>query len=224
MRIINVDTARVIQLFSKDEINPKNGAYRPDVINAIAERYRFVQTPPVIIAQAPNSTNTKFSEGQFIEKKKKINIANLTIYVDGIAVETTDTDSADIVMDDFIAWAKKEFGINEPTTKIARSYISGIVVDFDASIDSVFSIISEMGKIVSDQYKKTYGESVNLGLSRIGLGSDEQPPPGMLNSDFLIERRIGNKFSINRYFAGAPLPTDVHINLLEQFERLALGR
>jgi hypothetical protein len=35
---------------------------------------------------------------------------------------------------------------------------------------------------------------------------------------FSIQRRDNTPFSENKYFSDAPLPTDVHIRLLEEFE------
>jgi hypothetical protein len=35
---------------------------------------------------------------------------------------------------------------------------------------------------------------------------------------FTIQRRGQTPFEENKYFSEAPLPTDIHINLLEQFE------
>jgi hypothetical protein len=35
---------------------------------------------------------------------------------------------------------------------------------------------------------------------------------------FSITRRAESRFSENKYFSEAPLPTDIHISLLEEFE------
>ena len=41
---------------------------------------------------------------------------------------------------------------------------------------------------------------------------------------FSIQRRDNTPFSENKYFSDAPLPTDVHIQLLEQFEKDLSGK
>ena len=220
MNIISVEIGRVVQLFAPDEMKPKHGSYRPDVVAAIANRYGFLQTPAINVSGS-NENNTTFSEGQFLRRGEKINIKDLTIYTDGVAIEANSTDTAEIVMEDFVEWTKEEFSVSEPKTKIPRSFISGLVVDFDAPIDPIFSTIRDLQKILSAQYEAIYGASINLGISKVSLGTDALVPKGMLNSEFTIERRSGEKYSLNRYFSGAPLPTNIHIEILETFELLA---
>jgi hypothetical protein len=220
MKLIAVDNARALQLFSADEITPEKGAYLPHVIERIGERYQFMERP------APKRTNEgiKFHGGRFITDQQEISINELVVYSDGAAIQAPNTHLADIVLDDFIAWVKTTFGIAEPITKFPRSYGDNIVVDFDGPIEHVLSVLTEMTDAYSAALEQIYGAPIFTTLHRLTIATFERPTPALILSDFNIERRQNVPYSQNRYFCSAPLPTDIHLNLLQKLEDLALKR
>jgi hypothetical protein len=51
----------------------------------------------------------------------------------------------------------------------------------------------------------------------INIGHDPTARKNGIAS-FIIQHRINSSFSENKYFSEAPLPTDLHIKFLEEFE------
>jgi len=61
------------------------------------------------------------------------------------------------------------------------------------------------------------GENLKYELASFSISYDLLTRKHALGS-FSIQRRDNTPFSENKYFSDAPLPTDLHIKLLEQFE------
>jgi hypothetical protein len=61
-------------------------------------------------------------------------------------------------------------------------------------------------------------------IKRLAFGSGDPAPPQSLDvdvaktADFVLERRSGEPYSLNRYFTSAPMTTSAHIRLLEAIE------
>ena len=220
MKLVNIELARAVQLFPREEIYPKNGAYRPDVIQLTTERYGFVYPPNI---HDSGEDNTRFREGIFDDGHRKIKIAELVVYTDGVAVEAPDSESADMVLDDLIKWAKETFDIPDAITQIPRTFVSGIIVDFDGPINRVLSIFREIKLILEAEYKTVYERELNLDLCRIAFSTDQKDIPGLLNPEFQIERRVDHTYSANRYYCTGPIPTRALISTIEKLEKLALA-
>jgi len=69
----------------------------------------------------------------------------------------------------------------------------------------------------------TMGENLKYDLSILSIDYDQLTRKHPLGR-FSIQRRDNTPFSENKYFSDAPLPTDVHLRLLEQFERDLSGK
>lgn len=216
MKFVSGELGRVVQLFVADEIGPFGGIYIPDLYQLISERYGFVkQSDMAKVLEA----GAKFEQGRLKIGDKNINILELTIYNDGIIVNGRHTDDASIVMDDILVWGKKAFGLRDPETKIARKYVSHVVVDFNKPIDNALRGFDIIRRNLNDFYKQTYGTGVVYDLFRISLAIDPQAVPLHTFTEFGIERRVGVPYSKNRFFSVAPLTTKAHLSLLEVVER-----
>ena len=222
MNLVSIELARVLQLFNADEIKPRKGFYPPEFRRMVGERYRFATLPDI---EKKIEGGLKFGFGQFVTGERTINIADLTVYNDGVAVEATNSDDADIVLTEFIEWIKENLGINEPTTIIPRSYISGVVVDFDAPIDHAWSLFQAFAEIATDIYGAVYNVTPKFALSRIGLTATDRGTPAIINPELIIERRgnISLPSKTNRHYCSAALPSDFLIELMSRFEKIALS-
>ena len=219
MKVISVDIARVVQLFNADEIKPKKGVYLPEFIRAVTEKYGFINWPDVI--QRPTQ-DLKFAGGRLTLENRNINILDLTMYNDGVSLDSSHTDDANHALDNFIEWIQEQYLIEKQITIFPRSYISGLVVQFDGTIDGILSVFKLLQKESSKLLKDVYGADVQINLSRISLRVEQKPTPAIIQEEITIERRVGVPHVANRYYSGAPLPNDIHIQLLEKFERAAL--
>ena len=217
MKLISTEFGQALQLMVMEEIRPVTPVYAPDFYGAMMERYRFVTNPLNNIPEAMK-TGAKFGIGQANVEGRAITITELGIYNDGIVVSTTDrTDSADVVMTDFIEWATERFGFRRPQTKIPRRFSSSVIVEFETGIEGAINGFGRLSKLGIEAVK-AYGQNVELYVKRIGFGTDPLTTHGFA-AEFFIEPRAGRPFSEHRYFCGAPLTTDGHIEWLEAFER-----
>lgn len=224
MKLVSIELGRVVQFLVADEIRPTKGIYLAEIIRLVADRYGFGNVPTV---PQVGQTGAKFQNGRLVSGDKSVNISELALHNDGIAVSTfLGTDEADFVLQDFWAWSKQAFGFREPSTKRLKIFESHFVVDFDESIEAAFGrfepITSEMQAALKESYNYDHPVQFNRVTFSVDLAS--APPLPGTRTDFWIERRVGVPFSQNRYFSACGLPTEKHLRLLERFERAAKGK
>jgi hypothetical protein len=85
---------------------------------------------------------------------------------------------------------------------------------------------SAVGKLAAGVAKgvaDTIGENLKYDLSILSVDYDQLTRKHPLGR-FSIQRRDNTPFSENKYFSDAPLPTDIHIRPLEQFEKDLSGK
>jgi len=92
-------------------------------------------------------------------------------------------------------------------------------VQMTGASSAVEKLAASVGKGVAD----TMGENLKYDLSILSIDYDQLTRKHPLGR-FSIQRRDNTPFSENKYFSDAPLPTDVHLRLLEQFERDLSGK
>lgn len=216
MRIINNDTGRSHQMLVADEVAPIEGYYIPDVIRLVSGRYNFSQFPS---ADDVRTKGAIFRNGQLISGTQKINITELGFLNDGIYATAQDTTKADFIVDDLITWAEQAIGLRPPLTNIPRKYDNSVVVEFDAHIEKSLGIFDEVIQSYNEALSILYAQAISTSFYRIDFAFDPTDVNLMVNTRFTIERRLRSPFSSNRYYCTAPLKTEMHINLLEKFER-----
>jgi hypothetical protein len=210
MKLIAPDTGQSLQLAVMDEVTPlRGGIFLPDFLRQIGERYRFVTPPTVIDPQQP----AKFQTGALITNDLTIPITSLEIYRDGVIVNATQTQDADLALDDFTVWAIARFSLREPITKIPRRYSSTVIVELDGSLNRFIRNFEMLEKVVS----AAMGDGGKLEVTNLKIGPN---PPGELplRRTWLIEPRLGQPFVENRYRSAAPLSTEAHLELLSSIE------
>jgi hypothetical protein len=219
MRLISTEYGQSLQLIVMDEVRPlRGGTYLPDLISSVAQRYRFVSYPTDFAAAAQQGA--KFQTGVIELGGIVIPITGLEIYNDGIIVTTSNTDDSDTVFDDFAGWAIQTFNLREPTTKIPRRHASNVVVDFDVSLSSFIRNFELISKLISSAFATTTGISHDLHVARLSIGADPATSRvAQVQSTLTLEPRGGQPFTSNRYFSGAPLRTQEHLDLLGALER-----
>ncbi len=219
MKVISNEAGRAYQKLVADEVHPPGGYYLTDAIRAISERYGFTETPSI---EDTKTTGAIFRGGRLVSGTKKINIQEIGFFSDGVYATIQDTMTADFVLDDLLTWAEQAFGLRPSITKIPRKYMNAAVVEFEASIEGCLNIFNKLISSYNEMLASLYKETVSASLYQIGFAFDSFEANLPVNTNFTIERRIGLPFSSNRYFSIAPLKTEMHIELLEKFER-ALG-
>lgn len=215
MQLSAVLLARVFLFVESADLNPRGVAFYPDIIRALVERYSF-QKFPQKIEELDENKGVQFVLGKFGKKT----IAAVTIYSHGIALDTTSsTADSESLLEEALAWGVEKLGLQYNREMVKRrAYVSQLTffsaVPMLALNPEVEALSRKITELVSGNMKldSIYGPS---GLS-FALDPESQRFP---LANFTIERRQGIGYSEGKYFSNAPLPTEIHITVLEQFEQ-----
>jgi len=218
MKFLSVSLARVTVLTNTAEYNPRNQVSIPDVVHGIVERYGFMKFPKTI-EEFDLSKGISFESG----KMGGINISSVSLYHVGTVIDTgSSTKDCDAVHEDLVSWAMGLVGIEERPAPDRRFYLSELQFQSNLRMDALnkgfTSLVPRISTTVSKYARQQFDfEPVAIAampdLSNVKLG----PTP------FRIDRLSGAPFEDKKYFSSAPLPTEEHIAILEEFEKY-LGR
>jgi hypothetical protein len=220
MKFITATFGQVLYQMPMDEIRPPSGIDNLAAIQAVVARYRFAEFPTQNDLKDIPGKGIIFKIGAAHLDGLPREIASLGIYNDGILVTAVNTDNAELIFTDLFGWAIETFGFRNPLSPPRRSYSSQVVVDFDASIDDLVTGFSKIADLLNGGLVKCGAAEFDLHVARLAISADPHVVRFPAQSSFYIEPRGGVPVGRHRYFSGAPLPTPLHLELLEQIERL----
>lgn len=220
MRIIANESSRVTILFPFEEIAPLGGASTRDIVEAMKQRYEFLNTPDLSTAREELvKTGYKFQTGQFEHEGKKANILDFAVYTDGIVANAATMESAEAFLDNVIRLMRVEFGFRDFSTKPQRYFLSNLIVEFDRPLANLLSQFDKISNAILQRIEQTYQINTPMNFARIDFEIDKTLIKSTI-ARFNIDRRFGIPFDKERYFSGAPLRTSDHIAVLEEIEKL----
>jgi hypothetical protein len=211
-----------------DDVLPRRGLLQRDLVASVGKLYEF-NIKPTIPEGVPAGAIPilTFQSGQFLADDGKIPIIQLGIFPDGEGVTAQDTNLADIVLTDFLTHLNEVFGYRFTDENSPRSFFSGVVVEFASEFVEQVGALHTIQAVVNaalDQPVHHYQ------LKRLALGPDSSNDAGSPTSveqltprEFLIERRVVSGMERNRFFCGAPLAIDKHLEMLDRVERAVIG-
>jgi len=203
-----------------------------DLVHWIMEAYGFPEGPDPddpVPKQPPTTAPVQqqsaqqasgglvFGRGHF----QDVEIRSLTIYDDGIVVDTTSsTFDADRFAEDLLKSAAEEFSLPYDTETVRKKmYLSELIVRSDLKLESLNPALAAFAEKLSSI--PVSGQSQSFGVGTIAFWSE--PNDAGLHRAVKIERQLGRPFSEHRYYSEAPFQTDAHLRLLEEFEKLVIG-
>jgi hypothetical protein len=198
-----------------------------DLINLVRTTYQFGVFP--VIQPGFNTNNPLgFAAGRFVHNDQVFAVTQLMMLTHGDIVVTTSTDASELVMDDLMRLLDEQCGYRLWKANSKRSYLSSIVVEFDAAISAYIDKIARMEGVINDVLQldgdKRWFKSLTFGKIVMAEESVVTDQISLIeNADFTIERRVGQPLSSNRFFCVAPMRTSDHIRALEQIEAIAHG-
>ena len=215
MKLIAVGLARLTALTETTEINPRNQVSVPQLIHALVERYGFLKYPKTIEEYDP-SKGIVFGLGRI----NNINIDRVEFYFVGIVIETrSSTDDCEAVLQDLIQVVQRLVGIEyKPLQEPRKFFLSE--VSFHSELDlnglnaAFSSLLPKISGLVSSYAREEFKFETVAVLSTPDLANTKLGP-----SLFRVDRLAGVPFRDKKYFSSAPLPTEDHLNILEEFER-----
>jgi hypothetical protein len=213
MKLSAVVLARTLAYIELADLNPKGKVFLPDLIKAIADRYKFQRLPKM---EEREKEGLIFEEGKIGNKV----IKKLTIYDALIVLETTsNTSDSKQLIEELLLWGAAKFDLNYQANAVTSfGYVSCVTFYSEVPILDVSPGLRKLadatGKAVSEMRK----EELHYETINIAIGHDPMVRKNPIAS-FIITRRAETKFSENKYYSEAPLPTDLHVQLLQQYER-----
>jgi hypothetical protein len=207
--------ARVLGFVETYDLAPHGKVFYPEFTRAVVERYKF-QKFPKTFEDFDESKGIVFEEG----KAGNNVIQKFSIFGTLLAVETrSGTDDSKQILEEMLLWGAAKFDLNYKPGTIKRfGYISDLTFYSDvpllgAASQPFIDLSVKTTEAVSDIWQ----ESVKYYPANLSVGHDPLSRKNGI-APFSITHRAEAKYSENKYFSEAPLPTDMHIQFLEEFE------
>lgn len=216
MKLLAVGLARSIWLFQIAEWNPRGRAMHP-LFFTLIERYRFIKHPK--LSEIDWQKGVKFEDGTYkTSQGVEITVA-LTVYMDGVIADTrSSTRDSDEFLHEALSFLSEEYNYPDYQTVLRKKlYSSEVFVNIGQSLTSVNQDLQQFANRVSSLV------SNEASPFRIGITFFSDPSYPGTQLSFKLEPAAGSPFSENRYYSHAPLKTDEHLLLLEEFESTFLS-
>jgi hypothetical protein len=218
MRVIGPDGARLIVLYSAEEVRPMGGFDTAEFVRLASERYNF-SIKPDLAGLKGNYTLLEFKTGSFSVHNKKISIIQLVVTNAGVVIDAISSEDADTFFDEIFRWTIDTFGLRRPSKEPTKRYLSNVVVEFEEGVEKLIPAFS----LISDIATRRLQANTNLKLpslfTRLVFSCDpSELPPNSIRSDLIIERRLDHSYGANRFFCSGPYPTPVLIETLQEIE------
>jgi hypothetical protein len=217
MEVTQVLLARVLQM-----VKPIGaGVYLPEIARKLKAKYEFVAAPKdeELISSDP-SKGAEFKHGRMSVGDRSIIIQQLTVFNDGVVVDTTtSTDDSDQFLTDLIRWAREMIPGAEPIGP--RFYISNLEVRMEFPLEKYAPTFSPIGDKIGAMLNAYGIEAPRYEVSEVTLLFDQIGRPAPQPISFNLDRRANVPYDRNVWFAQAPLKTADHINLLLDLEKQA---
>jgi len=214
MKISAVILARVLGFVETFDLSPRGQVYFPEIVSKIVERYNFQKFP---------QTPEEFDESKGIESHEgrtgnKV-IQKFVIWSSLLVIETrSSTADSKQILEDMLLWGAANLGLDYNPGMIKRfGYVSDLTFYSDVPILSGNPALAKLAAKTSAALSEIWQEPIHYEPANLAVGHDPMARKYGI-APFTITHRAESRFSDNKYFSEAPLPTDLHISLLEEFE------
>ena len=220
MELASIVLARAMAWVEPIDFNPRGALFYPDLTRALVSRYKF-QKFPEKLEDFDESKGVIFGAGRLGD----IVIEQLVLYAYGIMLDTRiSTQESKRLLVEAFEWGRNELGFAYRPDMVKRwQYASQVTFRSTAPMTGASSAVGKLAAGVAKGVADVMGENLKYDLSILSVDYDQLTRKHPLGR-FSIQRRDNTPFSENKYFSDAPLPTDIHIRLLEQFEKDLSGR
>jgi hypothetical protein len=209
---------RVLGFIETADLNKSGRVYLPNVINGLLNRFQF-QKWPQKFEEMDEAKGIEFLEGLWDGTP----VSKLTIYNSGFLVETqVSTAESERILEEALLWGAGQWGLSYQPGDIKRKrYVSDLTFNTDTPLLDAFAPFRELTSAVAEHASRIVEKPIPYFGSRLDA-EIEHHPLNMPITPFSIQRRADTPMSENKYFSEAPLPTDIHVSLLEKFDRAVL--
>jgi hypothetical protein len=207
--------SRSIYLIELDALNPIGRLSIAEIVAEIRDRFSFSQIPSNM-EDAGTDKGAAFLSGRMDD----IVIDKLTLYHNGIVVDTRrSTYDSESVAANLIQLSRELLGSR--ATVARKHFVSQIVFKSDMRLAKTNPVLEEIAKTMEHSLSEDLGQGFIVEPTTITVYIDvTQARIGP--AKFTIERRAESPFSEKLYFSSAPLHTDIHLELVDKFEKSLL--
>jgi hypothetical protein len=197
------------------DLSPRGQVFYPALVEGLIQRYGFMGYPQKL-EDFDETKGVKFTGG----RDGKTVIEQVVIYNHGILLDTREsTEVSQRILEGAFEWATKEFGVAYgPKTIRLWSYYNQLAFTSTVPLSFMHPALHRLCERISNAVQEISGETLKYEPINLQINHDllqRSHPYGY----FSIQRRASIPLSENQYFSDAPLPTDTHIAMLEQFEQ-----
>ena len=219
IEIVGVDMARVILHFHTGELNPTGRVILPDITAALVERYGFIVYP-----QKPEDYDQEKGVSYELGKWNDIAIGRLALYDSGLLVDTgSSTDDSEAILRDALTWGSETFGLTfRPEWFNRKVYLSELIVKSERPLTALNPVLETLATKLTSRISEIMDLTLPFEVTGVSIGFDPFLTKNTM-AGFRIERLKDVRFSENRYYAVANLPTKEHIEFLNEFEAAIQG-
>jgi hypothetical protein len=215
LQLAAIILARTLGFIETADLDQRGKVFNPELVEEIVKRYKF-QKFPKTMEEFDEQKGVVFEEGKIANKViQKFTLFN-TVFV--LETRSSTSDSKQII-EEMLVWGAAKFGWNYNPGKIKRfGYLSNITFNSDVPILGAASQpFVDLAAKLTTAVSEIWQEPVVYHPANIAIAHDPLSRKNGI-AYFNITHRAEHKFSENKYFSEAPLPTDVHIKFIEEFE------
>ena len=189
--------------------------FLPELFTKFMNRYDFQNQSEY----SPSTTDQKLEF--FLGKFEETAVESLAVFNDGLVLRSrSNTNFLDRFARDVFQFLKEDWGLSFVTTStINMMYQSVIIVETDKDILAPLASTNFLSNQLQMRLSQTVGLDRPFHPFGMTISTEDASLAGLKPSAFRIERRAGIEFNLNQYFCVAPLRTDDHIALLEEWEK-----
>lgn len=220
MELTSVLLARASAWVEPGDLNPRGAVFYPDLVKTLVARYNF-QKFPEKLEDFDESKGVSFGVGRLGGTV----IDQLVIYTYGVMLDTrVSTQESRRLLEEAFEWGRREHAFAYKPDMVKRwQYASQVTFRSTAPMTGANSAVGKLAAAVAKGVVDVTGEHLKYDLTFLTIDYDQLTRKHPLGR-FSIQRRDNTPFSENKYFSEAPLPTDLHIQLLERFEKDLSGK
>jgi hypothetical protein len=223
MELLNVNVARSVWLFPISELNPRGKTVMPELLEWLKDNYSFDKGPSSVAELDPTTKAFVFERGQFQVKEEIFVDVGLKVFNDGLVAETqSSTHDADAFIEDVLTEGAKEFSLVYKPQMIGKKlYYSELYVYSAKSLVGINPKASEFAAKIASSVPAKLG--MPFEVAAFGFWPTQPPVPPIVLGPFRIERKLQTLPTEGKYYSTAPMHTEDHLQLLDEFESVFMA-
>jgi hypothetical protein len=218
MELLNISMARAVWLIDIAELNPRGKSIMPELLEWLKEEYHFEKAPSAVTDLDEKTKALSFERGQFqVREEIFVDIA-LKIFSDGFVAETySSTQDSEAYLRDVMESAAREFSLAyKPEMVRAKLCTSEVYVRSTKNLAGFNPKLSDFAAKISALLPTK--PRVEYEVASVAFWPVVHPLPNTSLAQFRFERKIGSLPSEKKYYSTAPIHTEDHLTLLNEFE------